>query len=88
MSSKESLGNLCPLGQKIRPKAGRGECALGIWKGYNTGLVLCGLRALMDGERVAIGTVSPPSLQIYGSFWMASGGGDRGTSGWIEQHVL
>lgn len=83
LSSKENLGNLWLLGQKRCPKAGHGECALGFWKGYNTWPVLSGLRALMGRQKLQ----EEGLLHFCRCTWQLLDG-FRGTSGWIEQHVL
>ena len=77
MSSKESLGN------SVR-REGSGQRALRIWGRCYIRLVLCGLRAITDGEMVGAGnsTISI-SADAYGGIWLASGGGDRGIHGWI-----
>lgn len=65
------------------------EYALSIQKGCHIRFVLCDLRVIVDGEVTAAGnsTVSI-STDVCGGIWIAFGGRDKGTSGWIGWPVF
>lgn len=77
-------GKLGGFGQERRLGTEGKERALRIWGRCYIRLVLCGLRAITDGEMVGAGNSAISiSADAYGGICLASGGGDRGIHGWI-----